>query len=49
MISAFPKIFTLGTDYISDIFKEEVEITEKIDGSQISFGKIEGELYMRSK
>lgn len=34
MIKAFPKIFSIGTDYIKDIFKEEVEITEKIDDSR---------------
>ena len=49
MIKAFPKIFAIGQDYIIDIFKEEVEITEKIDGSQFDFGKINGELYFRSK
>jgi hypothetical protein len=46
---AFPKIFALGTDYIKDIFHESVEITCKLDGSQFAFGKIKGELYMRSK
>ena len=49
MIPAFPKIFTLGQDYILDIFKEPVEVTEKIDGSQFDFGKINGEVVMRSK
>ena len=49
MISAFPKIFAIGTDYISRIFDNEVEVTEKIDGSQLVFGKVRGELYMRSK
>jgi hypothetical protein len=49
MIKAFPKIFAIGTDYIADIFKEEVEVTEKVDGSQFAFGKIDGALYMRSK
>jgi hypothetical protein len=49
MIKAFPKIFAIGTDYISDIFNEEVEITEKIDGSQFDFGKVDGKLYYRSK
>lgn len=49
MISAYPKIFTIGTDYIRDIFKDEVEITEKIDGSQFGFGKINGEVFIRSK
>ena len=49
MIKAFPKIFAIGTDYIKDIFKNDVEITEKIDGSQFAFGKIDNELFMRSK
>ncbi len=50
MITAFPKIFALGTDYIASIFDGDVEITEKIDGSQFVFGKTpEGELLYRSK
>lgn len=49
MIKAFPKIFPIGTDYINNLFSSEVEITEKIDGSQFDFGKLEGQFYMRSK
>lgn len=49
MIKAFPKIFAIGTDYIRNIFQGEVEITEKVDGSQWVFGRIGGELHMRSK
>jgi len=49
MINAFPKIFAIGTVYIKDIFNEPVEITEKIDGSQFVFGKINNEIHMRSK
>jgi len=49
MISAFPKIFALGSPQIEGIFNGEVEITEKIDGSQFCFGLIEHELVMRSK
>lgn len=49
MISPFPKIFAIGTTYILDIFKHEVEVTEKLDGSQLSFGKINDTLYIRSK
>lgn len=48
-MNAFPKIFAIGTDYIRDIFMNEVEITEKVDGSQFGFGKINGELITRSK
>lgn len=49
MIQAYPKIFTIGTDYISNIFDNNVEISEKVDGSQFNFGKINNELFMRSK
>lgn len=49
MIPAYPKIFALGTVYIRDIFAEPVEVTEKVDGSQFSFGVIDDELMMRSK
>lgn len=49
MITAFPKIFTLGTSYVKDIFNEEVEISEKIDGSQFAFGRIDGKVVLRSK
>lgn len=49
MITAFPKIFAIGTDYISNIFNNEIEISEKVDGSQFDFGRINGELFMRSK
>lgn len=49
MLRAFPKVFAIGTDYIRDIFSDEVEITEKVDGSQFAFGKVGGELFIRSK
>ena len=49
MIQAYPKIFTIGTNYIRDIFKDPVEITEKIDGSQFAFGRVKGEVFIRSK
>ena len=49
MLKSFPKIFALGTTYISDIFNDEVEVTEKVDGSQFVFGIFDGDLQMRSK
>ena len=48
-VRAFPKIFTIGQDYIADIFAEDVEVTEKVDGSQFVFGTIGGVFEMRSK
>ncbi len=49
-IPPFPKIFEVGHHAISNLFDGEVEVTEKIDGSQFSFGVTsEGQLVMRSK
>ncbi len=51
MISTYPKIFHLGAPEIRDnLFKGGVEVTEKIDGSQIGFGLLsDGKLCIRSK
>lgn len=46
---SFPKIWGLGNLNVKGIFDKEVEITEKVDGSQFGFGKIEGVLVVRSK
>ena len=49
-IQAFSKIFALGHRAIRSIFAEgEVEITEKVDGSQFGFGKVYGQVGCRSK
>ncbi len=49
-ISPFPKIFHIGEKFIENLFKGEVEITEKIDGSQFDFGiNKDGIIVMRSK
>lgn len=47
--AAFPKILHIGDKQILDLFEGEVEITEKLDGSQFSFGKIDGVVITRSK
>src|SRR5574343_396133 len=50
MSKSYPKIYSIGTRYVRDIFNEEVVIEEKADGSAMSFGKDkEGNLYLRSK
>lgn len=50
MIRSFPKVFAIGTKYISDIFNGEVEVSEKIDGSQFNFGKtMDGVLWFKSR
>ena len=49
-IHSYPKIFAVGSDYIPDLFKGPVEVTEKIDGSLFGFGiTADGQLVMRSK
>lgn len=45
----YPKILALGTPPVTSIFDEPVEITEKLDGSQFGFGKVDGETIIRSK
>jgi len=47
--AAFPKILHIGDKQIADLFEGEVEITEKVDGSQFGFGKVKGRLFVRSK
>ena len=51
MITGYPKIWALGSPEIRDnLFKGGVEVTEKIDGSQIGFGLMsDGKLLIRSK
>lgn len=50
MIQAYPKIFAIGHTWVQEIFFDEVEVTEKVDGSQFTFGKDkEGKLHIRSK
>ena len=46
---SWPKIYALGSKEVLDILKYEVDVTEKIDGSQIGFGVVDGELVIRSK
>lgn len=47
--AAFPKILHIGDAQIASLFEGPVEITEKVDGSQFGFGKVEGRLFVRSK
>lgn len=49
MIPGMGSILHVAHNSVSSLFEGPVEITEKIDGSFISFGIIDGELSMRSK
>lgn len=49
MLHSYSSIYSIGHKAVKDIFNTEVLIEEKIDGSQFSFGKKDGVLFMRSK
>jgi len=46
---SYPHIYNLGHRYLNDLLNESVLIEEKVDGSQFSFGRFDGELRCRSK
>lgn len=48
-LSSYPKVYALGHRDVQGIFDHDYYIEEKIDGSQISFGLIGGELLARSR
>lgn len=48
-IRSYPNIYNLGHKELEGFLDDEVIVEEKIDGSQISFGLIEGAVCARSK
>jgi hypothetical protein len=48
-IHSYPKIHTLGSRYVLDIFNHPVRIQTKADGSQFSFCKVNGQYFARTK
>ena len=48
MFHDYPKVWNINHKAVIDLFKDDVVIQEKIDGSQFSFGIIDGELHCRS-
>jgi len=48
-ISSYSEIYGFGHRAVTDIFDGDVVVEEKVDGSQFSFGIIDGELCARSK
>jgi hypothetical protein len=48
-LSSYPKVWNLGHPEVSSLFDGPVVLQEKVDGSQFSFGVIDGRLQMRSK
>ena len=48
-IETYPSVYNLGHRNLEGLFDGPVVAQEKVDGSQFSFGLIDGELKMRSK
>lgn len=48
-LNSYPSVYAIGHRAIADLLLGPVLVEEKVDGSQISFGKIHGELHIRSK
>jgi hypothetical protein len=48
-LHSYPSIYALGHKAITELFNGPVLVEEKIDGSQFSFARVNGELLCRSK
>ena len=48
-IHSYPKVYNMGHAAIAALFDDPVVVQEKVDGSQFSFGVLDGELRCRSK
>lgn len=48
-LHSYPKVWNLGHPAIADLFSGSVVVQEKVDGSQFSFGIVNGALRCRSK
>ena len=49
MLKKYPKVQQLGSRYTKNIYEDEVEISEKLDGSQFRWGLVDGHLVCCSK
>lgn len=48
-LASYPKVYQMGHRSIADILDGDVVVEEKVDGSQFSFGVIDGVLMCRSR
>lgn len=48
-LHSYPKVYNLGHPAIATLFDGPVVVQEKVDGSQFSFGVVNGEIHLRSK
>lgn len=49
MLPSYPKIYAIGHPSLGELLHGHVVVQEKVDGSQFSFGKIDGRVMIRSK
>ena len=49
MLRTYPSVYALGHKAITELLLDPVVVQEKVDGSQFSFGLLDGVLHMRSK
>ena len=49
VLRSYPKVWNIGHPNTDELFDGEVVVQEKVDGSQFSFGVVDGELDIRSK
>lgn len=47
--TTYPKVWNFGHPQVRNIFEDIVHVQEKVDGSQFSFGNIDGTLKIKSK
>ena len=49
--SSYPSIYALGHRYVADLLKDPVNVEEKVDGSQFSFGvfRVDGKLELKCR
>jgi hypothetical protein len=47
--TSYPKVWALGHSGVKELLFDDVIVEEKVDGSQFSFGRFEGELKCKSK
>lgn len=48
-LHGYPKVWNMGHPAIADLFDGPVVVQEKLDGSQFTFGVIDGTLHLRSR
>ncbi len=49
LVSSYPSLYSLGHRFAENLLTGPITVEEKVDGSQFSFGLIEGQLCCRSK